>query len=65
MKIVVGLVPFLLVAGFLESFVTRHTEMPIFVSAAIILASLAFVIWYFIIYPLQVERSIDAHTPEF
>jgi uncharacterized membrane protein SpoIIM required for sporulation len=53
LKMIVSLIPIFIIAGFLESFVTRHTGMPIFLSLAIILGSLAFVIWYFIIYPLK------------
>lgn len=51
MKIVIGLVPIFIVAAFFESFVTRHTEMPIWLSLLILGASLAFIIWYVIIYP--------------
>ena len=51
LKMIVSLMPIFIIAGFLESFVTRHTGMPIYVSLTIILCSLAFVIWYFIIYP--------------
>ena len=54
LKIVASLVPIFITAGFLESFVTRHTDMPIFLSLTIILSSLTFVIWYFIIYPTNV-----------
>ncbi len=50
-KVSVGLVPIFVIAGFLESFVTRHTEMPIATSLLIILGSLGFVLWYFVIYP--------------
>jgi len=51
LKMIVGLVPVFITAGFLESFVTRYTEMPVVLSAAIILGSLAFVVWYFVIHP--------------
>ncbi len=51
MKLVVGLVPIFITAGFLESFVTRHTELPIFIKAGIILLSALFISYYFIIYP--------------
>jgi uncharacterized membrane protein SpoIIM required for sporulation len=56
LKIVLGIVPMFIAAGFLESFVTRHTEMPYILSFFIILLSLAFVIWYFIIYPLKLKQ---------
>ncbi|MEJ7659866.1 MAG: hypothetical protein WKG07_09680 [Hymenobacter sp.] len=41
-------------AGFLESFVTRHTEMPVALSLSIIGGSAAFIVWYFGIYPRRV-----------
>jgi len=54
LKMVVSLVPIFIVAGFLESFVTRYTNMTIIASLTIIILSLAFVIWYFFIYPIKV-----------
>lgn len=51
LKIVVGVIPLFIVAGFLEGFVTRHTEVPDLVRLAIIVLSLVFIIWYFFLYP--------------
>jgi len=59
MKIVVGTIPIFIIAGFLESFVTRHTGFPDFVRAAIILLSLDFVIFYYIIYPKKLSRHCE------
>lgn len=56
LKIIIGIVPIFIVAGFLEGFVTRQTEMPIYLSLTIILSSLFFIIWYFVIYPFQVYK---------
>ena len=56
LKIAVGLVPVFVVAGFLESFVTRLTLPPV-LSIGIIGLSGAFVIWYFVLYPVQLNRS--------
>ncbi|TYZ08700.1 stage II sporulation protein M [Hymenobacter lutimineralis] len=56
LKLAIGLVPIFIVAGFLESFVTRHTEMPRALSLFIIGSSAAFIVWYFIIYPRQLQR---------
>lgn len=53
LKMIVSLIPIFITAGFLESFITRLTEMPAVISAAIILGSLFFVIWYFVIYPIK------------
>lgn len=63
MKMVVGLVPIFITAGFLESFVTRHTEMPEALSLAIIFGSLSFIVWYFVLYPLVLHRRLaDDHA---
>ena len=51
MKIGVGLIPIFIVAAFFEGFVTRHTEMPVWLSITILSSSLIFIIWYVIIYP--------------
>jgi uncharacterized membrane protein SpoIIM required for sporulation len=65
LKIVLGIVPMFIVAGFLESFVTRHTEMPYFLSFLIILLSLAFVIWYFIIFPYKSFKIIGVENGNY
>jgi uncharacterized membrane protein SpoIIM required for sporulation len=62
-KLVLGLVPIFVLAGFLESFVTRHTEMPVAASLAIIGSSAAFILWYFVWYPWQLRRQAAAPTP--
>jgi len=62
LKIIVSLIPVFIVAGFLESFVTRHTGMPVFLSSAIIIGSLFFVIWYFIIYPTKVYNKLESEN---
>jgi uncharacterized membrane protein SpoIIM required for sporulation len=53
LKIVMGTVPLFCVAGFIESFMTRHTEWPDGVRLAVILTSAAFIIYYFIILPFK------------
>ena len=56
-KIIFGLIPFFLLAAFFEGFVTRHTEMPVWMSSLILLMSASFIIWYFIIYPVILRRT--------
>ena len=51
LRIVIGTVPVFVVAGFIESFFTRHTEWPDLLRLTIILCSLAFVIYYYIVLP--------------
>jgi len=64
LKIVFGLVPMFLVAAFLESFVTRYTNMPLWLSLFILLGSLFFIVWYFIFYPLQLHKKIASSSNE-
>ncbi len=55
-RIIVGIVPLFVIAGFLESFVTRLTDMPLFVKAFIILLSLALIIGVYVVYPRWVYK---------
>lgn len=57
LKMVVGLIPVFLAAGFLESFVTRYTDMPLIVSLLIIGVSMAFILFYFVFLPLYLKRK--------
>lgn len=59
-KIMIGLVPIFIVAAFLEGFVTRYSTnaMPVWISVLILLGSLLFIIWYFVIYPVKLEKKI-------
>lgn len=56
-KMVFGLFPVFVFAGFLESFVTRHTEMPIYLSVSIIGVSAFFIIYYFVLLPLSIKKN--------
>ena len=58
LKIMFSTVPFFILAGFLEGFVTRHTEMPNFLAILIILLSLALIIFYYVIYPKQIHKKL-------
>jgi uncharacterized membrane protein SpoIIM required for sporulation len=70
-KILVITVLMLLLAAWLESYVTHlssnyfdkesnQLELPIWGSILILLASLSFVVWYFIIYPIRVDRKLKS-----
>ena len=61
-KIIVGLIPVFICAGFLESFITRYTEMPLWLSLIIILGSLTFLVWYFIWLPFKFNKINYATT---
>lgn len=60
-KIVTGILPAIVVAAIFESFVTRHTEMPLWLSITILLSCFSFVIWYVIVYPLYLAKRITAY----
>jgi uncharacterized membrane protein SpoIIM required for sporulation len=61
-KIAAGIIPIIFLAAFLEGFVTRHTEMPIWLSSSILILSLCFMIWYVIIYPFKLnQRNRNQH----
>ncbi|MCE3227005.1 MAG: hypothetical protein K0S32_1556 [Bacteroidetes bacterium] len=55
LKILIGIVPVLIVAGFLESFITRYTDMPLSSSIAIIGSSFVFILGYFVVLPLYLK----------
>lgn len=50
-RILVGTIPLFIMAGFLESFITRLTDLPSFVKLLIILISLAYILGMYVIYP--------------
>lgn len=58
LKIVISTIPFFIVAGFLEGFVTRHTEMPDWLAILIISGSLALILFYYVIYPRQLYNRL-------
>ena len=62
LKLMIALVPILLIAAFLEGFVTRHSysSMPYWITILILAASFIFIIWYFVWYPIQVQRRTKA-----
>ncbi|MBO6524997.1 MAG: stage II sporulation protein M [Balneolaceae bacterium] len=63
-KMLISLIPVFIAAGFLESFVTRYTEMPVFLSLFIIIGSFAFIIGYYIIMPVKIylKRRQQLHA---
>ena len=72
MKICVSLIPITIFAAFLESYITRlssnafdkttNTSLPVPVSISILAISFLFIVWYFVIYPIRLERRIKKDT---
>lgn len=67
-KILVSLIPFFIIAGFLEGFVTRnYKELEAWSKVLIILISFIIIIFYYLIYPIIVARKnpdLLAEEPE-
>ena len=57
LKIVVGTVPIFILAAFIESFFTRHTEWPDALRLTVILLSLLFVVYYYIYLPYKLNNG--------
>jgi uncharacterized membrane protein SpoIIM required for sporulation len=57
-KLMIGLVPVFIAAAFLEGFVTRYSTMPVWLSVSALSGSLLFIIWYFVVYPIRLEKKM-------
>lgn len=56
-KLMIGLIPIFIVAAFFEGYITRYTAMPQWLSILILTVSFLFIVWYFIIYPIQLHKK--------
>tara|TARA_R110000850_G_scaffold277086_1_gene422293 strand:+ start:16707 stop:17690 length:984 start_codon:yes stop_codon:yes gene_type:complete len=57
LKILLSTIPFFIVAGFLEGYVTRITEMPDWLAILIIGSSLFIILFYYVYYPLKLKKK--------
>ncbi len=64
-KIAAGLIPFIIVAAILESYITRQTEWNDLIKIGIIMSSLTLIIWYFFIYPRQTIKNAISKTKNY
>ena len=62
LMIMIGITPILIVAALLEGFVTRYSGMPKLISVSILLASFLFVVWYFVIYPIRLQKKLGSKS---
>ncbi|MBL4654179.1 MAG: stage II sporulation protein M [Flavobacteriales bacterium] len=58
LKIVVSTIPFFIIAGFIEGFITRYSQMPLWLAMSIIFGSLSLIIYYYILYPIQLNKKL-------
>lgn len=56
LKIIMGLVPFFIMAGFIESFITRYAFMHWTMKAVVIGISAFLMVYYFVIYPIRLKN---------
>ena len=64
LKVVVSTIPFFIIAGFIEGFITRYTNMPNWLAFLIIGASLFLIIYYYVIYPILLNQTYAKQTTE-
>ena len=57
LKIVVSTIPFFILAGFIEGFITRYSNMPTWLALTIIFSSLTLIIYYYILYPIILNKK--------
>lgn len=62
LKIVVSTIPFFIIAGFIEGFITRYGEqMPWYLAYSIISVSLFTIIFYYVIYPNILNKVLKSN----
>ena len=57
LKIMIGIAPIIILAGFIEGYLTRFTETPDIISFLFILACLAFILFYYVYYPAKLSKE--------
>lgn len=62
LKILIGLVPIFIIAAFFEGFVTRYSNMPTWLSIAILSLSAFIIIGYFIVYPIILKNKLKKYS---
>ena len=62
LKVVVSTIPFFIIAGFIEGFITRYSNMPNWLAFLIIGGSLYLIVYYYILYP-RILNKRNANKP--
>lgn len=63
-RILLGTTPLFIIAGFLESFITRLTDMPVVVKVLIIGLSLLFILGLYVIHPMYYHHRVATGEEE-
>jgi len=59
LKILLSTIPFFTIAGFLEGFVTRHTQMSDWLAIVIISGSFSLILFYYVLYPIKIKKKYE------
>jgi len=59
LKILLSTIPFFIIAGFLEGFVTRHTQMSDWLAIVIISGSFSLILFYYVLYPIKIKKKYE------
>lgn len=59
LKIVISTIPFFIIAGFIEGFFTRYSDMPSWLAFSVIIASLVLILFYYVIYPNILNKAYE------
>lgn len=57
--ILISTIPFFIVAGFLEGYITRHYQFSLILSLLIIFTCFAIIVLYYIVYPYQLSKKFQ------
>ena len=55
--ILVSTIPMFMIAGFIEGFITRLYDVNLYLSLSVIIISIALILWYYVLYPIQKNRQ--------
>ena len=58
-KVMISTIPFFIIAGFIEGFITRYTAMPNWLAFLIIGTSLLLILFYYGLYPILLNKIHD------
>lgn len=65
LAVICGITPLIILAAFIESFLTRHTEIPDAIRFSFIMLCLAFVLFYFFWYPRYKYKNVPNYAKDF
>ncbi len=57
LKVLVSSMPLTVIAGFIEGFITRHTEAPLSLRIGVLVVSALLIIWLYVVMPVKVHRE--------